>query len=88
MSSKITVFKGSPTGTIVKNVVNRTPQTGAQVLVEIHHSGSCGTDLYYLKQDLVLGHEGAGVVTELGPGTRYLKMSVLRTEYPREFRMA
>src|SRR5467141_5005699 len=70
------VFKGTPSGKIVGTSVPRKKPEGAQVLVEIHSSGFCYTDLHYLQQDMVLGHEGAGVVKELGPKTRYLKMCV------------
>jgi len=68
------VFKGTPSGKIVGTSVPRKKPEGAQVLVEIHSSGFCYTDLHYLQQDMVLGHEGAGVVKELGPKTRYLKI--------------
>lgn len=89
MSADIIAFKGSTTGKIVQSVIPSPTLKGAQVLVEIHHSGFCGTDLHYLHRDMVIGHEGAGIVKELGPGTRYLKMFVFalpflhRREIPR-----
>ncbi len=76
MSADIIAFKGSNTGKIVQSVIPRPILKGAQVLVEVYHSGFCGTDLHYLHRDMVIGHEGAGIVKELGPGTRYLKMLV------------
>ncbi|TVP63751.1 MAG: S-(hydroxymethyl)glutathione dehydrogenase/class III alcohol dehydrogenase [Leptolyngbya sp. LCM1.Bin17] len=55
------------------------PREG-EVLVEIKATGICHTDAYTLSgQDpeglfpAVLGHEGAGVVTEVGPGVTSLK---------------
>lgn len=52
-----------------------------EVLVKITACGVCHTDLHYLehgvptfkKPPLVLGHEGAGVVEEVGPGADGLK---------------
>ena len=37
-----------------------------QVLIKITHSGLCGTDLAVMPYGLALGHEGVGVVAELG----------------------
>ncbi len=55
------------------------PQTG-EVLVEIKATGVCHTDKFTLSGadpegmfPVVLGHEGAGVVLEVGPGVRHLK---------------
>ena len=48
----------------------------ALVRVRLHASGVCGSDLHVADGDwtaegpLVLGHEGAGVVEEVGPGVR------------------
>jgi len=53
---------------------------GAEVLVEIVATGLCHTDKYTLSgQDpeglfpAILGHEGAGIVREVGPDVRHLK---------------
>ncbi len=55
------------------------PQEG-EVLVEIKASGVCHTDAFTLSGDdpegvfpAILGHEGAGVVVEVGPGVKGLK---------------
>ncbi|MHB1494643.1 MAG: S-(hydroxymethyl)glutathione dehydrogenase/class III alcohol dehydrogenase, partial [Acidithiobacillus sp.] len=55
------------------------PRAG-EVLVEIKATGVCHTDAYTLSGmdpeglfPTVLGHEGAGVVVEVGPGVRSLK---------------
>lgn len=69
---EFTVFKGSKGGKIVEAKTTREVKHG-QVLVRITHSGLCGTDLHYKGADMALGHEGAGVVEELGEGVTHLK---------------
>ncbi len=56
------------------------PKAG-EVLVEIKATGICHTDAFTLSGDdpegafpAILGHEGAGVVVEVGPGVRSLKV--------------
>jgi D-arabinose 1-dehydrogenase-like Zn-dependent alcohol dehydrogenase len=68
-----TVFKGSKDGKIVKSETTRPDLKDDEVLVKITASGLCGTDEHYRHADMALGHEGAGVVEELGPGVKYLK---------------
>ena len=55
------------------------PRAG-EVLVEIKATGICHTDLFTLSGDdpegifpAILGHEGAGIVVEVGAGVRSLK---------------
>ena len=55
------------------------PRTG-EVLVEMKATGVCHTDAFTLSGDdpegafpAILGHEGAGVVVEVGPGVKTLK---------------
>src|SRR6185503_297450 len=55
------------------------PRAG-EVLVEIKATGICHTDAYTLSGDdpeglfpTILGHEGAGIVVEIGPGVKSLK---------------
>jgi S-(hydroxymethyl)glutathione dehydrogenase/alcohol dehydrogenase len=55
------------------------PRAG-EVLIEIHASGVCHTDAFTLSGDdpeglfpAILGHEGAGVVVDVGPGVSSLK---------------
>ena len=58
---QFTVFKGSKEGKIVESTTTR--ELGAdEVLIKVSHSGLCGTDEHYRHTDMVLGHEGAGVV--------------------------
>ncbi len=55
------------------------PPRAGEVLVKITHTGVCHTDAFTLSGDdpegifpSVLGHEGAGVVVEIGPGVTSL----------------
>jgi D-arabinose 1-dehydrogenase-like Zn-dependent alcohol dehydrogenase len=58
---QFTVFKGSKEGQIVESTV--TKDLGPEeVLIKVTHSGLCGTDEHYKHADMVLGHEGAGVI--------------------------
>nr|POE56292.1 alcohol dehydrogenase [Quercus suber] len=68
-----TVFKGSKDGSIQKSETSKSELTGDQVLVKITASGVCGTDLHYQKEDMVLGHEGVGVIESTGPDVKYMK---------------
>ncbi|MFL4996526.1 MAG: alcohol dehydrogenase catalytic domain-containing protein, partial [Microvirga sp.] len=56
------------------------PKAG-EVLVEVMATGVCHTDAYTLsgldsegKFPAILGHEGAGIVREVGPGVTTLKV--------------
>jgi len=51
------------------------PPVGDEVLVEIRASGICHTDHASLnwRRPLVMGHEGAGVVLEVGPAVRSVR---------------
>jgi len=67
-----TVFKGSKDG-IVESTTHR--ELGKnEVVVQITHSGVCGTDEHVLHSDMVLGHEGAGIVKKIGPDVTSLKV--------------
>ena len=55
------------------------PRAG-EVLVEIKAAGVCHTDAFTLSGDdpegafpAILGHEGAGIVVEVGAGVKHLK---------------
>jgi propanol-preferring alcohol dehydrogenase len=66
---------------VIREVPIPTPGPG-QALVEIVASGVCHTDLHAAEGDwpikptvpFIPGHEGAGVVTALGPGVTHLKV--------------
>ncbi|KAL9105243.1 MAG: hypothetical protein Q9227_009544 [Pyrenula ochraceoflavens] len=66
MANQYIAFRGSPSGE-VEAVHLKTPQLGPKdVLLENTHSGVCGTDAHNLHRDIVLGHEGVGVVKAIG----------------------
>ena len=59
------------------------PQAG-EVLVEIKATGVCHTDAYTLSGadpeglfPSILGHEGAGIVVEVGKGVTSLKVGIM-----------
>ncbi|KAJ9192375.1 hypothetical protein DTO166G4_7246 [Paecilomyces variotii] len=64
-SVEFNVFHGSESGEII-------PQTSRCTLgpfdafVEITHAGLCGTDRHFKNKDIALGHEGAGIVRQIG----------------------
>jgi D-arabinose 1-dehydrogenase-like Zn-dependent alcohol dehydrogenase len=59
------VFRGSETGRVVKDKVTR-PLNSNEVLLDITHASLCGTDDLYVNCSQVLGHEGIGIVKEVG----------------------
>ncbi|ESK91362.1 nadp-dependent alcohol dehydrogenase [Moniliophthora roreri MCA 2997] len=59
-------FRGSKGGKIVQSAFKRGVLGADEVLVKVTHSGLCGTDLHYLESDMVLGHEGVGIVQAVG----------------------
>ncbi|KAI0004737.1 GroES-like protein [Xylariaceae sp. FL0662B] len=72
--SSYSVFKGQKDGLPKKSVTRKPEQlVGDKVLVKVTASGVCGTDLHYRTQDMVLGHEGVGIVEDLGPDCKHLK---------------
>lgn len=68
-----TVFKGSSSGKIVKAEGGKCDVRPGDVVIDIAWSGLCGTDLHYRKKDMVLGHEGVGIVSDLGDDVTVLK---------------
>ena len=64
----------------LEEVTVAAPRDG-EVLVRIVASGICGSDIHVVhgrsnagkSKPVVLGHEGAGIVEEVGPGVRHLK---------------
>ena len=69
---EFTVYKGSKDGRIVEGTTSK--EVGPdEVLVRVTHSGLCGTDIHYKTADIVLGHEGVGVVEQLGKNVKTLK---------------
>ncbi|KAK9311459.1 chaperonin 10-like protein [Lipomyces starkeyi] len=69
-----TVFKGQPSGIPKESITTKPDElTGDNVFVKVTASGLCGTDLHYMHLDMVLGHEGVGIVEAVGPDCRFLK---------------
>lgn len=67
------VYKGSANGSIHKETTHR--ELGdTEAIVQLTHSGVCGTDEHYLHQDMGLGHEGVGIVKEVGRRVRAVKV--------------
>lgn len=68
-----TVYKGAKDGKVYKATTEKGELERDQVLVKVTASGLCGTDLHYRNADMGLGHEGVGIVEELGPQVTHLK---------------
>ncbi|KAI9823144.1 MAG: hypothetical protein M1832_002587 [Thelocarpon impressellum] len=74
MTIDITVLKGSKEGKIVKSTTHKDGLKDDEVLLKVTHSGLCGTDHVYKHQDMVLGHEGVGIVQEVGKDVTTFKV--------------
>ncbi|KAJ5649502.1 uncharacterized protein N7484_003225 [Penicillium longicatenatum] len=72
MSVAFEVFRGSKEGKIVGDTTTRTLGPN-EVFIETTHSGLCGTDEHFLKSGIVLGHEGVGIVRQIGPNVKNVK---------------
>ncbi|CZT22347.1 probable NADP-dependent alcohol dehydrogenase [Ramularia collo-cygni] len=68
-----TVYKGSKDGKVIKTETTKPDLKGDQVLLRITASGLCGTDSHYRHVDQGLGHEGVGVIEQVGPAVTHLK---------------
>jgi D-arabinose 1-dehydrogenase-like Zn-dependent alcohol dehydrogenase len=66
MAISYTVFRGSSNGEIKQAEVNRGELLPDEVLVRIKYSGVCGTDQHMRHMSVALGHEGVGVVENVG----------------------
>ncbi len=75
MGYDFTVYKGGEKG-LVKSTSHKDALKNGEVYVQITHSGICGTDRFYRGKDMVLGHEGVGVIKEIGQGVKSLKVYV------------
>ena len=69
-----TVFKGSRRGSIVEAVNRSRPLQEKEVRVKITSAGLCSFDTHFQGVDIVLGHEGVGVVQETGPHVTHLEV--------------
>lgn len=73
MSVTFEVFRGSKEGKIVPDTTTRTLGNN-EVYIETTHSGLCGTDEHALHTGMVLGHEGVGIVRQLGRDVKDVKV--------------
>lgn len=62
---QFTVFKGSKEGNIIQSTTTKELKDD-EVLIKVTHSGLCGTDEHKRFLDMVIGHEGAGII-EVNP---------------------
>jgi D-arabinose 1-dehydrogenase-like Zn-dependent alcohol dehydrogenase len=70
---EFTVYRGEKDGTVTKGQSKR--EVGRQdAVVKITHSGCCFTDEHAMQFGIVLGHEGVGIVTEIGPDVTAVKV--------------
>jgi len=60
------VFKGSSDGKIVQSKTHKESIKSDEVLIKVTHAGLCGTDMHHRTSDIVLGHEGIGLVQQVG----------------------
>ncbi|GAB1193879.1 hypothetical protein APSETT444_003114 [Aspergillus pseudonomiae] len=73
MSITFDVYRGSKEGKIVADKTTR-PLRPTDVYIETTHSGLCGTDEHYLHSGQVLGHEGVGVVRQVGDAVTHVQV--------------
>jgi D-arabinose 1-dehydrogenase-like Zn-dependent alcohol dehydrogenase len=75
---RFTVFKGSAEGKIVQSTNNKDIEED-EVLIKVTHSGVCGTDEHQRTRDLVLGHEGVGIVEVSSFGRPFLEEELMKS---------
>jgi hypothetical protein len=73
MGYEFTVYKGGKDG-LVKSTTTKEALKDGEVYLQVTHSGICGTDRFYRGADMVLGHEGVGIVKEIGAGVKTIKV--------------
>lgn len=71
-----TVYKGHQSRKILKSTGHKHALARDEVLLRITHAGLCGTDEHYKSTDMVLGHEGVGVVEKVGTEVDTFKVYV------------
>ncbi|KAF5391204.1 hypothetical protein D9757_003167 [Collybiopsis confluens] len=67
-------FRGSRTGQIYESRFFQDTLKPDEVVIRVTHSGICGTDLHFMYSDMVLGHEGVGIVQEAGENCKTLRI--------------
>ena len=59
----------------IKPIKTPKPTLGPkEILIKITHTGVCATDLAYLEYGIALGHEGVGIVEEIGSAVTQFKV--------------
>jgi D-arabinose 1-dehydrogenase-like Zn-dependent alcohol dehydrogenase len=71
-AQKFTVFKGSESNQVVRGTIEKKVAPN-EVFIKVTHSGLCGTDCHYKHAAMALGHEGVGVVEEVGSACNRIK---------------
>lgn len=74
---RFTVYKGPPRGKVVVGSTEKSLPTSHQVLIEVTRSGHCGADEHHVPQNMVLGHEGFGMVELVGESVTSVKLQVI-----------
>src|SRR5438132_14091554 len=79
MKSKAAFFEGMGKPLVFDEIEVDRPKQG-EVLVRLEATGLCHTEVWYMSSGdtrtlapAVLGHEGGGIVQEVGPGVTSLK---------------
>jgi threonine dehydrogenase-like Zn-dependent dehydrogenase len=73
MGYDFTVYKGGKDG-IVKSSTHKDALKDDEVYLQVTHSGICGSDQFYTGADIALGHEGIGIVRQIGSGVKSFKV--------------
>ncbi|KAA3657596.1 MAG: histidine kinase [Chloroflexi bacterium] len=62
-------------GNVTIDTIEVYPPEQDEVLVEIKAAGVCHTDYIYMSREIprILGHEGAGIVQQVGPGVMHVQ---------------
>ena len=62
-------------GNVIIDTIEVYPPQQDEVLVEIKAAGVCHTDYIYMSREIprILGHEGAGIVRQIGPGVTHVQ---------------
>ncbi|KAF5361139.1 hypothetical protein D9758_009034 [Tetrapyrgos nigripes] len=67
-------FRGSPSGEVVQKTYTYDGLAPNEVIIKVTASGLCFTDIHMLNSDMVLGHEGVGIVQAVGSGCKTVKV--------------
>lgn len=73
MGKTVTVYRGTKDG-VIHSEQNKVTLEPNDVFVEITHSGVCGADELFLKSGIVLGHEGIGIIRQIGENVTTVKI--------------